>query len=247
MASVFLVSLTIAAAFISTRAREEALNDAHSDLEIVASAIEHNLRGAAISLLGKEGGVSLTDVAPGRSLARGRRVFVTDSSGAILDYFPKQANSPKTLADVLGAAEPVTVLADKAGVMQVSLANGVRAFATVRNLNAPLGQLAVVHTFEDAVAEARANVIRADVLLGSTGLLLALVVAAYYWQAGRTREADDASERLRRRMDAALSRGRCGLWDWDIARGRIYWSQSMYEILGMEPQDRFMSSASSRR
>ena len=241
MASVFLVSLTIAAAFISTRVREEALSDAHSDLEIVASAIEHNLRGAAIALLGKEGGVSLTDVAPGRSLARGRRIFVTDSTGAMLDYFPKQANGPKTLADVLGVAEPVTVLADKAGVMDILLANGVRAFATVRNLHAPLGQLAVVHTFEDAVAEARANVIRADVLLGSTGLLLALVVAAYYWQAGRTRDADDASERLRRRMDAALSRGRCGLWDWDIARGRIYWSQSMYEILGMEPQDRFMS------
>jgi two-component system cell cycle sensor histidine kinase PleC len=241
MAILFLVSLTVAAAFISTRVREDALSDANSDLEIVASAIEHNLRGAAIALLGKDGGVALTDVAPGRSLARGRRIFVTDPSGAILDYFPKQANGPKTLADVLGHGEPVAVLAEKAGVMQIALANGVRAFATVRNLHAPLGQLAVVHTFEDAVAEARANMIRADVLLGSTGLLLALVVAAYYWQAGRTRDADEVSERLRRRMDAALSRGRCGLWDWDIARGRIYWSQSMYEILGMEPQDRFMS------
>ncbi|MCB1539312.1 MAG: PAS domain S-box protein [Rhodoblastus sp.] len=241
MAIVFLVSLTAAAAFISTRIHEEALSDANSDLEIVASAIEHNLRGAAIALLGKDGGVTLTDLAPGRSLARGRRIFVTDPSGAILDYFPKQAHSPKTLADILGAAEPVTVLADKAGVMKITLANGNRAFATVRNLHAPLGQLAIVHTFEDAVAEARANIIRADILLGSTGLLLALVVAAYYWQAGRTRDADEASERLRRRMDAALSRGRCGLWDWDIARGRIYWSQSMYEILGMEPQDRFMS------
>ena len=200
MAIIFLVSLTIAMAFISTRVREEALSDANSDLEIVASAIEHNLRGAAISLLGKDGGVTLTDVAPGRSLARGRRIFVTDPSGAILDYFPKQTNSPKTLGDVLGNDEPVSVLAEKAGVMQIGLANGVRAFATVRNLHPPLGQLAVVHTFDDAVAEAQANVIRADILLGSTGLLLALVVAAYYWQAGRTREADEASERLRRRM-----------------------------------------------
>ncbi len=241
MAILFLSSLTIAAAFISTRVYEDALSDANSDLELVASAIEHNLRGAAISLLGKDGGVSLTDVAPGRALARGRRIFVTDPSGAILDYFPKQANPPKTLADVLGQGEPVAVLAEKAGVMQVSLANGVRAFATVRNLHEPLGQLAIIHTFDDAVAEAHSNIIRGDVLLGSTGVLLALVVAAYYWQAGRTRDADDASERLRRRMDAALSRGRCGLWDWDIARGRIYWSQSMYEILGMEPQDRFMS------
>lgn len=241
MAILFLTSLTVAAAFMSTRVHEEALSDANSDLELVASAIEHNLRGAAISLLGKDGGVALTDVAPGRALARGRRVFITDPSGAILDYFPKQANAPKNLSDILGVGEPVAVLAEKAGVMQIALANGVRAFATVRNLHAPLGQLAVVHTFDDAIAEARANVVRTDILLGSTGLLLALVVAAYCWQAGRTRDADEASERLRRRMDAALSRGHCGLWDWDIARGRIYWSQSMYEILGMEPQDRFMS------
>ncbi|HMN71819.1 MAG TPA: ATP-binding protein [Rhodoblastus sp.] len=241
MAILFLSSLTVAAAFIATRMREEALSDANSDLELVASAIQHNLRGAAIAMLGKDGGVALTDVAPGRALAHGRRIFITDPSGAILDYFPKQENGPKALSDILGQGEPVVVLADKAGVMKVTLANGAPAFATVRNLHEPLGQLAIVHTFDDAVAEAHANMIRGDILLGSTGLLLALVVAAYYWQAGRTRDADDASERLRRRMDAALSRGRCGLWDWDIARGRIYWSQSMYEILGMEPQDRFMS------
>ncbi|MFV0279218.1 MAG: PAS domain-containing sensor histidine kinase [Rhodoblastus sp.] len=241
MAILFLVSLTIAAAFISIRVQNEALHDSSSDMEIVASAIEYNLRGATGALLGKTGGVALTDVAPGRSLARGRRIYVTDAAGAILDYFPRQANPPKTLSDVLGLGEAVTVLADKAGVMQITLANGAPAFATVRNLQAPLGQLAVVHTFADSVAEARASIIRSNILLGSTGLLLALVVAAYYWQAGRTRDADEASERLRRRIDAALSRGRCGLWDWDIARGRIYWSQSMYEILGMEPQDRFMS------
>ena len=26
------------------------------------------------------------------------------------------------------------------------------------------------------------------------------------------------------RLDKALDSGRCGLWDWDIARGRIFWS-----------------------
>ncbi|MGC1899128.1 MAG: ATP-binding protein, partial [Pseudolabrys sp.] len=35
-------------------------------------------------------------------------------------------------------------------------------------------------------------------------------------------------------IDTALNRGRCGLWDWDLARGRIFWSQSMFEILGLD-------------
>ena len=39
---------------------------------------------------------------------------------------------------------------------------------------------------------------------------------------------------MRTRIDTALNRGRCGLWDWDLARGRIFWSHSMFEILGLD-------------
>ena len=28
-------------------------------------------------------------------------------------------------------------------------------------------------------------------------------------------------------------RGRCGLWDWDMARGRMFWSRSMFDMLGL--------------
>ena len=44
-------------------------------------------------------------------------------------------------------------------------------------------------------------------------------------------------ETVRSRIDTALNRGRCGLWDWDLARGRIFWSHSMFAILGLEPRD----------
>jgi two-component system cell cycle sensor histidine kinase PleC len=39
---------------------------------------------------------------------------------------------------------------------------------------------------------------------------------------------------VRGRIDTALNRGRCGLWDWDLSRGRIFWSQSMFTMLGLE-------------
>jgi PAS domain-containing protein len=42
-------------------------------------------------------------------------------------------------------------------------------------------------------------------------------------------------------MDTALNRGRCGLWDWDLARGRLYWSDSMFEILGLTPREELLS------
>ena len=45
------------------------------------------------------------------------------------------------------------------------------------------------------------------------------------------------------RMDQALDRGQCGLWDWDIAKGRIFWSKSMYDILGIKDQTEFLTFA----
>jgi two-component system, cell cycle sensor histidine kinase PleC len=39
----------------------------------------------------------------------------------------------------------------------------------------------------------------------------------------------------------ALVRGRCGLWDWDMVRGKMYWSRSMYDMLGYEPCETMLS------
>ena len=43
------------------------------------------------------------------------------------------------------------------------------------------------------------------------------------------------------RFHTALRRGYSGLWDWDLSRGAIFWSQSMFEILGLTPENRLLS------
>ena len=241
MAAVFLATLAIAAVVTSTTTRREALADASGELTLVASAIENNLRANATSLSERADRISPADIAPIRALSHGRQVFVTDPKGAVIAAYPSRGHLPATLAEVLGQEQAITFFAEKAGVMQITLADGAEAFATVRNLSPPLGQLAVIHPIESALAEANSSAWRTNMLVSSAGILLALVVAAYHWQAGRTREADESAERLRLRIGAALGRGRCGLWDWDLARGRIYWSASMYELLGMPSEDRYLS------
>src|SRR3954470_23192215 len=74
-------------------------------------------------------------------------------------------------------------------------------------------------------------------LSATTGFVVLILGFAFHWQATRAREADGIYETVRSRIDTALNRGRCGLWDWDLARGRIFWSQSMFAILGLEAQD----------
>jgi PAS domain S-box-containing protein len=149
--------------------------------------------------------------------------------------------SPARWASFWGDAQPVTFFADRAGVMRIKLTNGEEAIATVRALPAGSARLAVVQPLSRVLENWWSRVLGQVSLLGAAAVVLAGTGLAYVMQANRARAADDVCEKVRQRIDAALNRGRCGLWDWDIARGRLYWSDSMYEILGYERRDEFLS------
>lgn len=71
------------------------------------------------------------------------------------------------------------------------------------------------------------------------GILVISFVTGYgfYLQSARADEADMLYFSARKRTEAALSSGQCGLLDWDIGHGRMFWSPSMYELLGMPPRN----------
>ncbi len=68
------------------------------------------------------------------------------------------------------------------------------------------------------------------------GVLL-VILYAYFSQAARAQAADRIYLEAHQRIDLALVRGRCGLWDWDMVRGKMYWSRSMYDMLGYQAHD----------
>ncbi|MGO4835210.1 PAS domain-containing protein, partial [Rhizobiaceae sp. 2RAB30] len=71
--------------------------------------------------------------------------------------------------------------------------------------------------------------------------VLIIILYAYFSQAARAQAADRIYLEAHQRIDLALVRGRCGLWDWDMVRGRMYWSQSMYDLLGYEHSEKMLS------
>jgi two-component system cell cycle sensor histidine kinase PleC len=125
--------------------------------------------------------------------------------------------------------------------MEIVLPDETRALATVRTLKAPYGQLAVLQPRSAALSNWRSITTLTITLSATTGFVVLILGFAFHWQATRAREADVIYETVRSRIDTALNRGRCGLWDWDLARGRIFWSQSMFDILGMASQDDLLS------
>ncbi|MGL4441957.1 MAG: PAS domain-containing sensor histidine kinase, partial [Bosea sp. (in: a-proteobacteria)] len=144
------------------------------------------------------------------------------------------------LIDILGPSQPLTTFADKAGVIALPLADGT-VLATVRNLSAPFGQMAIVQPVNAALQTSQARGRLVVLLLGASVLVLGVLTIAFLMQTGRARAADVDCDRVRQRIDAALNSGRCGLWDWDLGRGTIYWSDSMYALLGFGRSGEFLS------
>src|SRR6516164_1273055 len=171
-----------------------------------------------------------------------RHEVVTNADGATSATAPLEAGMVgRRLIDVLGPGQPLTTFTANAGVMETPLADGSEAYATVRGLAAPLGQIAVVQLRDVALAPWRSDTALTVTLSATTGFVVLILGFAFHWQATRAREADAIYDTVRSRIDTALNRGRCGLWDWDLARGRVFWSHSMFAILGLKPRDTLLS------
>ena len=171
----------------------------------------------------------------------GRRFLLTNAEGVVAAATPAaDATIGRRLIDLLGPTQPLTTFGAGAGVLEITLPDNSRALATVRMLNAPFGQIAVLQTRDAALASWRSITTLTVTLSATTGFVVLILGFAFHWQATRAREADVIYETVRSRIDTALNRGRCGLWDWDLARGRIFWSQSMFDILGLQAKDNLL-------
>jgi two-component system cell cycle sensor histidine kinase PleC len=190
--------------------------------------------------------------APGRQVlvANGEGIIVaavghaavTNADGTTVATIPLEAGIVgRRLIDVLGPTQPLTTFGAAAGVLEIPLADGSLVFGGVRSLPATNGELAILHGRGEALTAWVSDTALTVTLSATTGFVVLILGFAFHWQATRAREADMIYETVRSRIDTALNRGRCGLWDWDLARGRVFWSHSMFAILGLRPRNGLMS------
>ena len=215
---------------------------ATTDVALIAAVIADDMDVRLREFPDQSPAEALRTALPIPALSRGQRVLLTDQAGQIVASYPPAA-ATGSIADQVGVAAPLTVFAEKAGVMRLTLLDGADALATVRSMHEPLGQLVVIHPLTDVLADWRAALTRTITLLAGTGLALVGLTFTYLRQVGRARRADTSCRMMRDRVDMVLSRGRCGLWDWDLASGSIEWSASMYEITGLRARSTALSIA----
>jgi two-component system cell cycle sensor histidine kinase PleC len=236
----FLGTIAVGAILQVLDQRRHVIASAARDIEIIAYLTGERLDRSAHDAK-PEVGSRLRDqvdqAIPAFAIQSGRRIMVTDSHGTVIAANPPESMIGRQLLDILGPAQPLTTFEADAGVLDTNLLDGTRVLATVHSLTAPFGQLAVVQPYNTALAFWRSDAALTATLSATTGFVVLILGFAFHWQSTRAREADAIYETVRGRVDTALSRGRCGLWDWDIARGRIFWSYSMFAILGLQPRD----------
>jgi two-component system cell cycle sensor histidine kinase PleC len=236
----FLATICVGAAVQVLDHRRQTLGDMVNALDavadITAERLAHPLKDAADAARRPQ--EFLANALPAWATGSGRTFLLTNDDGVVAAAIPAIDGAlGRRLIDILGPTQPLTTFGAGAGVLEISLPDGTRALATVRMLGRPFGQIAAVQTRGAALSSWRALTTLTVTLSATTGFVVLILGFAFHWQATRAREADVIYETVRSRIDTALNRGRCGLWDWDLARGRIFWSQSMFAILGLEAKD----------
>ncbi|MBB3238154.1 PAS domain-containing sensor histidine kinase [Phyllobacterium endophyticum] len=146
----------------------------------------------------------------------------------------------RNLESLVTEGQPLFLFGDRAGAMPVKV-EGTPALAAFARSGNGAYSVFVMHPVGAVFAEWRRIVSVNVTMFAGTATIMLIVLYAYFSQAARAQDADELYQHTQARVDTALARGRCGLWDWDMARGRVYWSRSMYEMLGYEAHDAILS------
>ncbi|GAA0783987.1 PAS domain S-box protein [Roseibium denhamense] len=226
---------------------------ARERLSLMTTVVATNLNGSEASLpdVGYRTNLKrlLADSLPTGATLNERIFVVADDNGEIIATAPaRPALENRPITGLFGPSQPLTVFGARAGVMSVPVDLGygdedTGVLATVHHLDGRLGMVAVLQPEQAIFAGWREDLSANVTLFVGTSLVLLAVLYGFFSQATRAENADDMYAATRARIDTALTHGRCGLFDWDLSRGRMFWSSSLYEMLGRTPKDDILSFA----
>lgn len=229
---------------LSTQA-ESIQYSASAELNFIAEIIAEKLKPAAYSSQKPISDLDmqnlLADSVSAKYLRQERQIVAINRLGKIsasLPLHPKWIG--KNINSVVSNSVLLTTFGRRADVQTLILDDGREALGVHRILPSPHGGITLIQPMDALYADWRKNVSLNVTLFVGTSSILLVILYAYFVQSARAREADEIYQQTQNRFDTALSRGKCGLWDWDLSRGQIYWSASMYGLLGKEPGNEMM-------
>jgi len=239
---IFLIVVAAARALSLLTLRDDIEREASSKVALAATIITSTLRAELAASDATDAAVrTVEQVAQSGGLSRSHVLVVADRNFRVMAAAPRDVEwQGRWLESQVHGGQPLFMFGQRAGVLEVTI-DGERWLAAV-DLTADRSHAGAAFIRTDTVfAEWRKLVSLNVTLFVLTSGVLIIVLYAYFTQAARAQTADRIYSEAHQRIDSALLRGRCGLWDWDMGRGRMFWSRSMYEMLGYEPTDTMLS------
>ena len=182
-----------------------------------------------------------------------RAYILATSTGRLIAETPATSSSA---SGVHASSEPpvfashlpqIIVTLTKTGASRIELPDGsVHLAAANRVAILPSGASLVLVVLRDEAslyADWMRDIFFEVVMMTAVAAALFIVLFAHSRQGARARRMEAAQEENDARFHTALLRGRCGMWDWDLARGTMTWSPSMREILGQTRGDDELAAA----
>jgi two-component system, cell cycle sensor histidine kinase PleC len=240
----FLLTLGIAA-FVDVRERlRQTILKSAEELDLIATVIAERVDRLAANETGEaavRGFRAFEKVKWPRAISAGRLVLLTDTTSTIIATQPPlNGYIGRKLNEAVGRDPQIPAVEILPGVSEITLADGSRVLLALRDINGPLGQLAITQRRSVVLSEWRADTTLAVTLFSATGFVVLMLGFAFLWQSRLMRETASIESTVHSRIDTALNRGRCGLWDWDLASGRVFWSHSMFDMLGLNPHNKLL-------
>ena len=245
---IFLLALGTALAMQLMKNRASHVNQHNelSSLYLKVTAFELSSSLGAVMMNGlanrQPGTADIKQALPEGAASGGRTWLVLSAKGQIVASLPENRQLNGSFLSAFISDEALTRLSHaERKPMAALLRNGSQVYIGRASLSPWPGYVVMIHPRQDMLGAWRRSVTQITTLFIVTLGVLTLLGGAFYWQSRRASEAEDTLKKATGRLDKALERGRCGLWDWDVANARIFWSRSMFEILGLEPRNDLLS------
>ncbi|GAA6157423.1 hypothetical protein NBRC116588_28960 [Pyruvatibacter sp. HU-CL02332] len=97
-------------------------------------------------------------------------------------------------------------------------------------------QVSVFIPIRSALADWYATLPFHLVLMAGASFFICVLGGGMVRQIERKTAADIALKDSEQRFELAFAGARCGIWDWDLTAGRLYWSAPMFALLGEQPR-----------
>jgi two-component system, cell cycle sensor histidine kinase PleC len=215
--------------------RDLALRAAAHEIDIRATLLAQRLNAALLAdPQGNEAEIfrSVLEAHPDERLDQS---LLIDHNGRLVQFERTQDAPSSPLSVIVGGPKRAAVAGgDWGGVIKFQTEHGDEQFAAVRTLSRTSTRVAFASPVDLHLATWRRTALVTVFLLASTVALIVAAAGLYAIDARGKRKRVREERARRARFELALNRGRCGLWTWDLASGRIHWSASMFDLLELE-------------